>query len=545
MSGKADLALRNGLIYIPGLGKAVRGSLAVEGERISYCGPDHALEPFLGPDTQTISAEGKMILPALHDSHIHSIFGGLFIPECDLTGLASPEAYLQAIAAYAKKYPGKACIRGHGWLSGVFGHNPPHKRQLDEIAANRPVLLHSADGHSAWANSAMLKISGITRDTQNPPGGTIEHDDATGEPSGLLHELAAIELAAARLPKPEPEEMESGGEAFMRRMLSFGIAGIHDAAAFPDSLEACKALDDAGKLRLRVDCALFADPAENIAQLPQLKRQREHYRGKRLRADTVKIFLDGTSEGHTALVLEPYADLPGQTGQSLWDSKLFLKTVRKLDAEKFRVHVHAMGDGAVRLALDAFEAAAAQNGSRDSRHMISHIELVHPSDVPRFKQLGVTANFQPSWFYKDTYSDAGLEAILGKTRFNRRFRMKTLWDSGAKVVYGSDWPVGGDYVTCNPFESLQIGVTRRDLSARPPDYMPEEKMTPSAMLDAMTLNGAYAAFAEKETGTLEAGKLADLTVVDRDLLAAPQAELGKTQVNMTVVGGKIEYRHKL
>lgn len=545
MPGKADIALRNGLIYIPGAQKAVPGSLAVEGERISYCGPDAGITPFLGPHTETIALRGKMLLPALYDSHIHSIFGGLFIPECDLTGLLSPQEYFDAIAEYAKKYPDKACIRGHGWLPTVFGPNSPHKKQLDEIVSNRPVLLHSADGHSAWANSAMLQISGITREMESPPGGIIVRDEKTGEPSGLLHELGAIDLAASHLPKPEAEEMKTGGQKFMDQMLGFGIACIHDAAAFPDSLEACKTLAGLGKLRIRVNCALFIDPVENIAQIAQLKIQRALYQGKHLRADTVKIFLDGTTEGHTALLLEPYADAPGLTGESLWDREVFLKTVERLDAEKFRVHIHAMGDGAVRLALDAFESAQARNGRRDSRHIISHIELVHQDDVPRFKRLGVIADLQPSWFYKDTYSDSGLETILGKDRFNRRFRMKTLWDSGACVAYGSDWPVGGDYITCNPFESLQIGATRRALCGKPPDYMPEEKMPVAALLDCMTINGAYAAFAENTAGTLEAGKLADITVVDRDLLACPESDLARTKVNMTIVGGKIEYRRDL
>ena len=538
----AQLALRNGALYLPGAERTQAGAVAVADSRIAYCGPDSGLAAWLGPGTEVVDLRGGMLLPGLHDSHIHSVFGGLFVPECDLSGLTSAAEYLAALADYAAGHPDKPCLRGQGWMPSVFGPAGPRREQLDGVDASRPVVVTSADGHAAWVNSAALRLAGIGRETPDPPGGLIDRDPAGGEPSGVLRELCAIQLVSDRLPPPDPAERRCRGEEFLERMASLGVTAIHDAAAFPESLEACRRLDREGRLRLRVDAALLADPSQDSSQVLRLLEERRRYRGRNLKADSVKVFLDGTVEGHTAYLLEPYADRPDSRGSPLWGREALLGLVARLDAEGVRVHAHAMGDAAVRLALDAFAEARRRNGARDSRHMISHLELVDPADVPRFAELGVIANFQPSWFYQDDLSDAPLEGFLGRRRLNRRFCMGALYRAGAQVVSGSDWPVGGDQITCNPLDLLQTGTVRKPLCGRGRSYMPQERLPLAAMLDSMTRRAAFASFRERETGALEAGKKADLAVLDRDLFAGPPESIHRARVELTVFDGKIVYR---
>ncbi|MDD5628987.1 MAG: amidohydrolase family protein, partial [Elusimicrobia bacterium] len=340
---------------------------------------------------------------------------------------------------------------------------------------------------------------------------------------GTVREMTAILRVLSALPRPSAAATAAGAEVFLRGLARRGLVGFHDAALFPDTARAYRELDRRGELDLDVGGSWLCDPRQGSGQVERLRRLRDSHFGERFRPRSAKIFLDGVVEAHTAFLLEPYADLPGERGRPLWEPSRFFAVVRALDRAGFQVQVHAIGDGAVRLALDAFARATEANGARDSRHLIAHVELVSDEDLPRFRRLGVLAVLQPQWFYRDAHSDKLLDLHLGPRRARRRFRMRGLLRAGAAVACGSDWPVGGDFISLDPLDSIRIGLARRALDAAPADpaYMPEERVALRDLLDGYSRIGAFAAFREGETGSLEPGKLADLTVLDRDICAEP------------------------
>jgi hypothetical protein len=276
-----------------------------------------------------------------------------------------------------------------------------------------------------------------------------------------------------------------------------------------------------------------------VTQIPRLIELRKKYQGRRLRANTVKIFADGVIEAHTAALLEPYLDQPDNRGKANWEPDAFNQLVTALDREGFQIHVHAIGDRAIRLALDAFEAARAANGSRDSRHHIAHLELIHPQDWPRFRRLGVIANFQPLWAWADPYITQLTEPILGPERSRWLYPIASLVKTGALMVGGSDWSVS----SMNPLDAMQVAITRRGLTdAAGPAWIPEERVDLPTMIAGYTINGAYVNFQETETGSIEVGKAADLIVLDRNLFEIPAPEIHRVKVLLTRLAGKEVFR---
>ena len=537
----ADIALANARIY--SRGKLLKGSLLVAGKRIYRIADEKQCGLSCGPDTRVLDLEGGLILPGFHDAHIHSSFGALFRKDCDLTGLNSEKDCLEALMTYAASHRDKPCIRGGGWNYSSFGTRGPEKSALDAVIPDLPAVITAIDGHAAWVNSKVLELAGINRNTPSPAGGIIERDPDTGEPSGTLREFSAIKLALDALPATPPGKLTPEASGFLQVLAANGICSIHDAALTPDVAQSYSELDTEGRLTSFISGAFLCEPCGGKAQVQELLALRDKFACGHFAPRTAKIFLDGVVEGHTAFLLEPYCDLPGVRGQPVWPKNGLEETVAALDKAGFQIHIHAIGDAAVRMALDAFENAAKKNGPRDSRHIIAHLELVHEQDIPRFGKLGVIANFQPVWFYLDTFSDSLLIRHLGKKRAGGRFQIRSLLEAGATVTCGSDWPVGGDFISLNPLDSIQIGVTRRGTGPRSgKTYMPEEKIMLRDMLECWTLNGAYADFREKESGSLEAGKLANLTVLNKNIFTLPSAEIHTAGVILTMFEGKIVFR---
>ena len=537
----ADTAFNNGYIY--SRNKLIKGTLLVSGKRISRIGSGKQNGLFRGPDTRVIDLKGGLILPGFHDAHMHSSFGGLFRKGCDLACLNGEKDYLKAIALYAASHRDKLCIWGSGWNYNSFGRRGPEKSALDSVIPDLPAVITAADGHAAWVNSKVLELAGINKDTPSPAGGIIERDPDTGEPSGTLRELAAIKPVLDALPRVPPEEVTAEASVFLQTLASNGICGIHDAALTPDVAQTYSELDAKGQLTSLVSGAFLCEPRGGKAQVQELLSLRDKFSGKHFAPQTVKIFLDGVVEGHSAFLLEPYCDLPGVRGRPAWAKADLNETVAALDRAGFQLHIHAIGDAAVRMALDAFENAAEKNGPRDSRHIIAHLELVHEQDMSRFRELGVIANFQPVWFYLDTFSDSLLVRRLGEKRADSRFKIRSLLEAGAVVSCGSDWPVGGDFISLNPLDSIQIGITRRGTGVRSgKTYMPKERIDLRTMLDCWTANGAYADFREKEAGSLESGKLANLTVLDKNIFNGPAREIHRAEVAFTMFEGEIVFQ---
>ncbi len=535
----ADLVFRHGAVYTVDAARSWAEAVAVSRGRIVFVGTDAAAAAWIGPSTRVVDLAGKMLLPAFHDSHVHPVSGGMEALECDLHGLESAEAVLAAIRAYASSHPAAAWIRGGGWELPLFPNGNPSKTALDGVVPDRPALLDASDGHSAWANSKALSMAGVTRSTPDPPHGRIERD-ASGEPTGTLRE-EAVDLVASHLPRRTAKDHEEGLRKGLQIANGFGLTSLEEASASKADLEAYAALDAAGALTARVSASITVDTDKGVADLPRLKELRARYRGKRFHADGAKIFADGVIETRTAAVLEPYIGFGTDRGKTNLEPAAFRALATALDKEGFQIHVHAIGDRAVRDALDAIEAAQKANGVRDARHHIAHLELVDPSDIPRFRRLGVLANFQPFWANGDTYITEMTEPELGPERSQWIYPIASVAAAGGVTVFGSDWSVS----SMNPLDGIEVAITHREPSRGPgPAWLPRERIDLPTAIGGYTIRGAYLDFTEKETGSIEVGKAADLIVLDHDLFEIPPWQIHETKVLWTLLDGKEVYRAK-
>ncbi|MEP6995522.1 MAG: amidohydrolase [Acidobacteriota bacterium] len=535
----ADLVFRHGAVYTVDAARSAAEAVAVSGGKIVFVGPDAAVSPWIGPKTRVVDLAGKMLLPAFHDSHVHPVSGGIESIECDLHGLETQAQVLDAIRKYAAAHPDAAWIRGGGWELPVFPEGNPSKELLDAVVADRPALLDASDGHSGWANSKALQIAGVTRETADPPHGRIERD-ASGQPSGTLREEAA-DLVAKHLPPRAAKDYEEGLRRGLEVANGFGLTSLQEASASEAALAAYRALDARGALTARVVAAMTVDTDKGLAEVARLADLRQKYRGKRVRADAAKIFADGVIETRTAALLSPYLGFGDDRGKLNLEPGAFSALAVALDRQGFQIHVHAIGDRAIRSALDAMEAARQANGVRDSRHHIAHLELIDPADVPRFRRLGVVANFQPFWANGDKYLTELTEPRLGPQRSRWLYPIRSLLQSGATVAFGSDWSVS----SLNPLDGIEVAVTHREPSRGPgAAWLPEEQIGLPDAIAAYTIRGAYLDFTEAETGSIERGKAADLIVLDHNLFEIPAAQIHETKVLWTLLEGREVYRAK-
>jgi predicted amidohydrolase YtcJ len=513
-------------------GAAPADAVAVQNGRIVSVGSAADLRPLIGPGTRVIELDGETLLPGFQDAHVHPIEGGMLARSCDLHDLADAAAYLDAIAAHATAHPEKAWITGSGWSLPAFPRGEPHRTLLDVIVSNRPVLLESDDGHVAWANSKALAIGGVTRATPDPPGGRIVRGP-DGEPTGTLHDYA-IDLVTRHAPQATHEDLLEGLRAAQRHLHGLGITSWQDAHVEPDALAAYRDAATAGWLTARVVAALWWRREAGLEQVDDFEAQRDASAVARLRADSVKLMLDGIVESRTALMTAPYIGHDGEAGMPFIDPDLLRRAVIELDRRGFQAHFHAIGDGAVRLALDVVQAAVRANGASDLRHHIAHIEVIHPDDIARFGKLGVVANMQPFWASDDDQMRTLRVPVLGPDRAGWQFPFASLLRTGARLAGGSDWTVS----TANPLLEIEVAVNRvapetRDVAP----VLPDERLTLDAALRAFTIGSAYVNHLDAETGTVEVGKLADLVVLDRNIRARDAGPIGEATVRQTFVEG--------
>ena len=535
---RADLILTNGAVYTMDAARPWTEAVAVAGDKIVFAGPTSGAARFRSAATKTIDLGGRMVLPGFQDSHIHLVMGGIEIRQCSLSGLSTKGLVFAAIKDYASRNPAKKWITGGGWELPLFPKANPAKEDLDRLVPDRPVYLDAADGHSAWVNSLALKIAGITKTTPDPAGGRIERDPKTGEPTGTLRESAAG-LVEKHIPELEPAEYVEGLKAGLEMARRFGITSIIEARADTKIMEAYAAVDRAGGLTLRVLASLQVDPNKGTPEVERLVKMRGAYRSSHLKATAAKIFVDGVIESRTAALLQPYLGHPADKGMPLVESGTLDKVAIALDAAGFQIHVHAIGDRGIRMTLDAMEEAGRANGFRDMRHHIAHLELIDPADIPRFKALGVVANFQPLWAYADLYITDLTLPLLGPDRSRWLYPIGSVVKTGAVIAGGSDWSVS----SANPLDAIQVAVTRRGLEDPPgPAWIPEEVADLPTMLAAYTANGAYLSHEENIRGSIVPGKIADLVVLDQNLFKIPASEIHQARVVLTIFEGKQIYR---
>lgn len=535
---KADLVFKSGAVYTVDAARSWAEAVAIKGKRIIYVGPNSGLRKYLSYTTKVIDLQGRMLLPGFRDSHVHPVTGGMTLAQCGLSNLGSVPEVLEAVRRCKEASPANKWLVGSGWDLPLFKDANPSKELLDKIAPETPVYLEAMDGHSAWVNSKALAMSGVGKDTPDPPRGRIERDPKTGEPSGTLRE-SAMNLVARKIPSPSAEDYEEGLRRALRLANSFGIVSLQDASASENSLRAYVALDRRGELSARVVAALRVNPDKGEAQVSELSGIRARYKSPRLRADAAKIFVDGVIEGHTAVLLAPYLDRAGYKGVPNYSAESLTKLVSRLDREGFQIHTHAIGDGAIRMSLDAHEAAQKANGRGGARHHIAHLQLIDPDDIPRFRRLGIIANFQPLWAYADSYITDLTQPVLGPQRSRWLYPIGSVAKTGAVIVGGSDWSV----TSMNPLEAIQVGVTRYGLDdADKKSWLPEERADLPTLIAAYTINGAYLSRDEKQTGSIEVGKAADLVVLSHNLFKTPADSIHKVKVQLTLLDGAEVFR---
>ena len=539
--GPADLLLRGGAVYAVDAPRSWATAVGVKSGRIIYVGGDSVPHGMIVPGTELVDLGGRMVLPGFQDGHVHLLAGGVELGECTLFTLGSAAAIADSIRACTEARPDASWVRGAGWELTVFPDANPSSAFLDRIVGDRPALFHAADGHSAWASSKALALAGVTRDTPDPPDGRIERDPRTGEPSGTLRE-SAIQLVSRLLPERTDVELAAGLERAQRLANEAGITSVLEAHAPESYLRAYVAADRGKKLTVRITAAVDAEPDSTGIDglVRRLRDWRALYTTPRVRPIAAKLYQDGVIESGTAALLAPYLDRKGDAGKPIYAQPRLDSLAAALDRERWQVHVHAIGDRAIRMTLDAFAHAMKVNGPRDSRHTITHLQLIDPADLPRFRSLGVVANFQPFWANGDEYLTRLAEPALGRSRSRWLYPIGSAIKAGAVVSAGSDWSVS----SLAPLDGMQMAITRREPStgtAATP-WLPQEVVDLATAITMYTINAAYENHQERETGSIEVGKLADLVILEENLFEVAPREVHAVRVMRTILEGKTVFQ---
>ncbi len=537
---KANLVLKNASVYTVDKERSWAQAIAIADDKIVFVGTDTDVEPYIDSDTVVMDLNGKMVLPGFVDAHAHPSHAMDYVGNISLYSLDSLDAYKATITDFVEKHSERGFYRGSGWADTLFPNLGPSKKILDALIPDRPVALVSYDGHSMWVNSVTLERAGVTKDTPDPEGGRIERDPDTGEPSGVLRETA-FKLIEEVIPDYSLEERKNGLLAYQDMATRAGITLSHDAMLDAGCIAAFNALAEEDKLNMRFRGSITLDPDEEIEpQIETVLAERSKNTHPYFQTNAAKIFVDGVLEGGTAYLLEPYAHKPEFRGEPIWDTEILKYTSIALDKEKLQIHVHVIGDAAVHITLDALEQAQVINGKRDSRHLVTHLQLVEPEDILRFKQLDVVGVPQPFWFKIDEYYWELALPYLGKERADVQYPMQSFIDAGVVMASASDFPVT---IPFDPFIAIQIGMTRSGLDEESNEVLwPEERVGLEDMIQSFTYNGAYANFLENETGSIEVGNQADIIVLDQNLFEIPVSDIAQTKILLTLVDGKEVYR---
>ena len=537
-NGPVDLIITNGRVFT-GAGGPLAEAIAVRGNKILKVGTNRDVKRLRRRQTVSIDAHGATVLPGFNDSHAHLIVGGLALNRLDLVKARSLDAIKDAVREYAVAYPARAWVLGRGWYYEPFGTSLPTRQLLDALVPDRPAYLTAYDGHTGWANTRALVAAGITRRTKDPKHGRIVRDPRTGEPTGALVESAQSLMDAAS-PQPTREDSLQALRDAVALAHSVGVTSAQDLDSSSEDFDLYDALRRSGELDLRLYGALGARPDVTAADLDRFDAVRKRFPDDPLlKAGAIKLYVDGVVESYTAAMLAPYANRRTTDTANFTPAEL-TRIVTMLDKRGWQVMVHAIGDRAIRMSLDAFEHAATVNPppGRGRRHRIEHIETIDPADIPRFASLGVVASMQPD------HGDPSLDLItvwrtnLGEPRASHAWMYGSLLAAGAHIAFGSDWPV----VPMDPRFGLHVAAMRTAPDGVPEEgWLPAEKLALPDALRAYTAGGAWASFDEQRKGTLEPGMLADIVILTGDIFTDPPRVLD-TEVAVTIFDGRVVYQ---
>ncbi|MEF2097036.1 amidohydrolase [Bacillus sp. CFBP9009] len=533
---KADIVLSSDAIFTGLAHEPTSGAIAILGNKIMSVGSKAEIEPFIGSETKVFNYGNQLIMPGFHDFHIHIMFSALSLNSVNLFEARSAQDVAATVLEFSKDCSEEEWIIGMQWDAGYWhDKQEPHYKILDAVIPDRPVVLFHAEGHYTWVNSKAMDLAGVTEDIRDPDFGRYERDK-NGLLTGILYEEAQqiVLKEALRLTQDKKETIL---KKYLRLLSQYGITSVNDLFApiddFLQDYDLFEKLDKQGELTTR-----FHITPELDGNLDKAQKLRNKYESKKLQFSGLKQFVDGTVTGHTAYFLKPYSDQVDICGHPALYPEVLIDRVVKADGLGFRIRFHAIGDAAIRLALDAFEEAVRKNGKRDSRHTIEHIEVIDSDDIERFSKLGVIASMQPDHMAassREVYS-----SIIGPEREKNVFLTKSLLNSGASLALGTDFPVS---ISLNPMRQIYTAITRVDSSGDPKNtWHPEQKLTLAEALQAYTYGSAYGSFREHELGTIEEGKLADLVVLDRNLFDIPVNEVLETNVELTINDGEVVYK---
>ncbi len=542
VTGQADRVYTNGAIYTVDERRSWAEAVAIDDGHIVYVGDDAGVKSFVGESTEVVDLGGQMMLPGFHDSHVHILIGISTDEECDLLRIPTEEEVNKKLAECRELegFGDAGWIIGAGWGEWLWPEANPQKGLLDILFPDRPVYLESSFGHAAWVNSEAMEIAGIDADTENPEAGIIERDRETGEPSGTLRESAMM-LVQDVIPPMSMEQKIKSVRAGVKFANSVGITAVIEPGLNDEPLEPIVTLADAGELSLRSVLSLSPiswQPGVFDDGVFEYLSTRDQWRRPNIDVDSVKIYMDGVIEYGTSPLLEPYEDEQYGSGEFFYEQETVNEYFIRFDEMGLQIHVHAIGDAAIRRALNGFEAMRAANGMSDNRHQIVHLQLIHEDDRPRFGELNIGAVFQSLWAYPDPAALDLDVPMLGEERTWQMYPLASIQATGGRLVGGSDYWV----TDLDPLLAIETAITRQDpWTSEGPILNIDESVDLETMIAAYTINGAYQMKLETEQGSIEVGKRADLIVIDRNLFEIPASEISDAKVTETIFEGRTVY----
>lgn len=539
-NGPVDLIVVNGRVYTANEDGAFAEAVAIQGNRILRVGSTRDISRLKRAQTLVVDAKGGAVLPGFDDGHAHLLEGGLALGTIDLRQLTTLDAVTREIEMWARLHPEAEWIVGSGWRYEMFPGGLPTRQLLDRVTGQRPAFLTSYDGHTGWANSAALAAAGISKTTADPAHGLIARDSRTGEPAGTLKETA-MALVAERMPAPSRAARLAALRSSIRHAHRLGITSVQNAGSRAEDLPLYDELRRTGALDLRIYDALTIDAPMSAAELDALDALARRYPDDpMLKTGAAKIVVDGVVAARTAALLAPYAGQPEHAGEPRFDQAALTTLVTELDRRGWQLQLHTVGDRAVRMALNAIEAAVEANPvpERGRRHRLEHIETIDPADVKRLGALGVVASMQPYLALPTPGEPSLWMDNLGPVRAGHGWLFGSLHKSGARLVFGSDWPVS----TADPLLGLHVAVNRSTLDGQPAGgWLPGERLPLAQAVDAYTRHAAWASFDDHRKGVIAPEMLADLVILSKDIFAEPMASIADAEVELTIFDGHIVY----